>query len=214
MVPDYEQHAGTPFCKACFMKNFMKGGARGVALEGEFSGLSLSEPSATGGSELKSPSGARPAPSPVPPGGAAKAAGGAKAAGKFAFLGGGAKCPSCLKTVYKMEEVRVGEGEAQREGCACACADDAVRVGSCVFPTRFLPCLFRLSINPSHPSIHSSISTPVYLSIHQSLTHAPLPQCDPSPTSFSVQVVAGGASWHKDCFSCGKLPGGGSSENG
>ena len=118
LVPDYEQHAGTPFCKACFMKNFMKGGARGVALEGEFQTMGLSDnhnnsglsPTAGGGSSsthVPYRSATTSSSSSATGGGAAaSSSSGAKpAGGKFAFLGGGAKCPACTKTVYKVQEL-------------------------------------------------------------------------------------------------------------
>ena len=101
----------------------MKGGARGVALEGEFQtmGLSDNHNHSGSGSGLSPTSGSSSGPgaSHVPyrssttssssaGGGASSASSsssssGAKpAGGKFAFLGGGAKCPACAKTVYKV----------------------------------------------------------------------------------------------------------------
>ena len=98
----------------------MKGGARGVALEGEFQTMGLSDNHSGSGSGLSPTSGSSSGSggSHVPyrssttssssAGGASSASSsssssGAKpAGGKFAFLGGGAKCPACAKTVYKV----------------------------------------------------------------------------------------------------------------
>ena len=103
----------------------MKGGARGVALEGEFqtmglsdnhnhsgsgsgSGLSPTSGSSSGSGGSHVPYRSSTTSSSSATGGASSASSsssssGAKpAGGKFAFLGGGAKCPACAKTVYKV----------------------------------------------------------------------------------------------------------------
>jgi cysteine/glycine-rich protein len=96
----FQQHNMLPYCKACFMKNFGKGGYKvssGPSLPSNnvtidtSSGLSFSEKAAAfkktvhEGAEVDSPS--------------------RKGTGMKFIGGGGVKCPVCTKTVFKMEEV-------------------------------------------------------------------------------------------------------------
>jgi hypothetical protein len=110
---------GTPYCKACFARNFMKGGVRGAALENEFSTLGIGG-EGTGAAvgsfkaAMSAYSGGAPGSSP-----AAAAKPNPASAKKFAFLGGGAKCPFCSKTVYKMEEIIAGGASWHNSCFAC-----------------------------------------------------------------------------------------------
>ena len=73
-IDAHDQHAGLPYCKACFQRNFMLGGARGAVLNIPERQTSFS--------------------SPHPP---------LETSGSFSHLGGGgAKCGKCNKTVYKV----------------------------------------------------------------------------------------------------------------
>ena len=136
---------GQPYCKACFQRNFMKGGARGVALDGEFAHLNLQDKMSSPSSGINS-STHSVSNSPGGGGGGLRKKydnssenmdntsertmvseslltpniSSRQPSTKFAFLGGGAgnspKCPFCLKTVYKMEEV-IASGCSWHNGC-------------------------------------------------------------------------------------------------
>jgi cysteine/glycine-rich protein len=76
-IDAHDQHAGLPYCRGCFQRKFMLGGARGAV-------LNLPE---------RGDAAKKGAPSAPP------------AEGFTHLGGGGTKCGKCNKTVYKMEEV-------------------------------------------------------------------------------------------------------------
>jgi cysteine/glycine-rich protein len=96
---DFNQHNGTPYCKACFTHNFMVGNAVAGGSGGD------ATPSGSGTrSRDRSPQSTR------------------SDNAIAALLGGGDKCPICSKTVYKMEAMAF-QSQTWHKNCF-ACGGD------------------------------------------------------------------------------------------